>query len=102
MARLPQSTFLGSVKLFFESPLAMALVAIMATFVTGELFLPLLFGPSPQGAVLASIAQLLALVAMARKLAVCLYWMARQGTEYRPSPVSVRTWGSSKLGHGVK
>ena len=64
MARLPQSTFLGSVKLFFESPLAMALVAIMATFVTGELFLPLLFGPSPQGAVLASIAQLLALVAM--------------------------------------
>jgi transposase len=44
----------------------------------------------------------IALVAMARKLAVCLYWMARQGTEYRPSPVSVRTRGSSKLTHGVK
>ena len=43
-----------------------------------------------------------AVVAMARKLAVRLYWMLRQGTEYRPSPVSVRTWGSSKLGHGVK
>jgi hypothetical protein len=65
MARQPQSTVLGSVKLFFESPLAMALVAIMATFVTGELFLPLLLGPSPQGTGLASIAQLLALVAMA-------------------------------------
>ena len=25
----------------------------------------------------------IALVAMARKLAVCLYWMARQGTEYK-------------------
>jgi len=41
-------------------------------------------------------------VAMARKLAVRLYWMARQGTEYKPGEVSVRTWGSSKLGHGVK
>ena len=44
----------------------------------------------------------IALVAMARKLAVCLYWMARQGTEYRPSPVSVRTRGSSKLVQGVE
>jgi len=44
----------------------------------------------------------IALVAMARKLAVCLYWMARQGTEYKASPVSVRTGGSSKLVQGVK
>ena len=44
----------------------------------------------------------IALVAMARKLAVCLYWMTRQGTEYQPSPVSVRTGGSSKLVQGVK
>jgi hypothetical protein len=65
MARQRESTFLGSVKLFFESPLAMALVAIMAIFVTGELFVPLLFGPSPMGAGLAAIGQTLALVAMA-------------------------------------
>ncbi len=44
----------------------------------------------------------IALVATARKLAVRLYWMLRQGTEYQPNSVSVRTWGSSKLGHGVK
>jgi hypothetical protein len=44
----------------------------------------------------------IALVAMARRLAVRLYWMLRQGTEYQPGPVSVRTWGSSKLVHGVK
>ena len=44
----------------------------------------------------------IALVAMARKLAVSLYWITRQGTEYKASSVSVRTWGSSKLVHGVK
>src|SRR2546427_1842150 len=44
----------------------------------------------------------IALVATARKLAVRLYWMLRQGTEYQPNSVPVRTWGSSKLGHGVK
>jgi transposase len=44
----------------------------------------------------------IALVAMARKIAVALYWMLRQGSEYQPNPVSVRTRGSSRLGHGVK
>jgi transposase len=47
-------------------------------------------------------ARAIALVAMARKLAVGLYWMLRQRTERQPTPVSVRTWGSSRLGQGVK
>jgi hypothetical protein len=65
MARQQESTFLGSVKVFFESPLAMALVAITATFVGGELIIPGLLDALPIGQALATIEQPLALVMMA-------------------------------------
>ena len=43
----------------------MALVAIMATFVSGELVIPGLLGPTPLGMGLAGIEQTLALIAIA-------------------------------------
>jgi hypothetical protein len=65
MAQKQESALLGSVKRFFESPLTMALVAIMATFVGGELVIPGILGPSPMGQALAAVEQPLALVAIA-------------------------------------
>jgi hypothetical protein len=65
MARKQDSTILGPVRLFFESPLAMALIAIMATFVSGELVIPGFIGASPLGQGLASVEQTLALVVIA-------------------------------------
>ena len=65
MPKQQESAVLGSVKRFFESPLTMALVAIMATFVSGELVVPGFLGPSPLGQGLASIEQTLALIIIA-------------------------------------
>ena len=44
----------------------------------------------------------IAKVAMARKLAVRLYWMWRQGYDYQQWASSVRTWGKLEIAHGVK
>jgi len=44
----------------------------------------------------------IAKVAMARKLAVRLYWMWRQGYDYQQWASSVRTRGKLELAHGVK
>jgi len=41
-------------------------------------------------------------VAMARKLAVRLYWMWRQGYDYQQWTSSVRTRGKLEMSHGVK
>jgi hypothetical protein len=65
MSRQQESTVLDPVRRFFESPLAMAPVAIMATFVTGELIIPELLGTAPLGQGLAQIEQTLALVGIA-------------------------------------
>ena len=65
MATKHESTFLGSVKVFFESPLAMALVGITATFVIGELIIPGLLGEAPLWQMIAQIEQTVALVVIA-------------------------------------
>jgi hypothetical protein len=44
----------------------------------------------------------IAKVAMARKLAVRLYWMWRQGYDYQQWTSSVRTRGKLELSQGVK
>ena len=44
----------------------------------------------------------IAKVAMARKLAVRLYWMWRQGYDYEQWASSVRTRGKLEIAHGVK
>jgi cytochrome b561 len=65
MSQQQDATVLGPVRRFFESPLAMALVAIMATFVIGQLIIPQLLLTAPLGQELAEVEQTLALVVMA-------------------------------------